>query len=98
MVNECTPTVQQSSTSTTRTTSQRKCSELGPYGKCTADGRFPFLMCTLKRVQADSEVAALEYYPDGTDWTSGVISTQVKAQAPAASMVSAFPINQFCKV
>ncbi|KAL4517943.1 hypothetical protein Ndes2526B_g02334 [Nannochloris sp. 'desiccata'] len=88
MQNECRPMEQGD-------TDQRKCSQLGPFGKCTTpESRFPFLMCSLKRVESDIET--LEYYPDGTDWSSGVINAQ--GASPTASQVEAFPINELCQL
>jgi len=88
MENECEATVHEDSI-------ERKCSELGPYGKCTAEGKFPYLMCSLKRIE-EADVGALEYYPYGSNWTSGVISTQ--EAFPTATQVEAFPMNELCQL
>lgn len=94
MANECKTTEQEA------INSQKRCSAFGPFGKCTADGKYPFLMCSLKTVDSESTtVEALEYYPNGTDWTSGVIPVNAQA-APSvtARQDEAFPISQKCQV
>jgi hypothetical protein len=88
MENEC--------TSTEHGADRMMCTCLGPFGKCTAAGRFPFLMCSLKRVEKSDGVGALEYYPNGTDWTSGVVNEQ--AAPSSMSQDQGFPITQRCRL
>lgn len=63
------------------------CTTLGPYGQCTADGRFPPLTCVLKivdnitNVEIDSEV-------DG--WTSGLISLENLGLEPQTNLTCQF--------
>ncbi|KAI8103353.1 hypothetical protein M9435_004692 [Picochlorum sp. BPE23] len=63
------------------------CITLGPYGQCTADGRFPPLTCVLKivdnitKVEIDSEV-------DG--WTSGLISLENLGFEPQTNLTCQF--------
>jgi hypothetical protein len=72
------------------------CTALGPFKKCTAKGRFPFLMCSLKRVDKPDVAGALEYYPNSTDWTSGMVNEQ--AAPSSMSQDQGFPITQRCRL
>jgi hypothetical protein len=92
MENECKATEQEDSIG------ERKCSGLGPYGKCTAEGgKFPYLMCSLKRIE-ETDVGALEYYPNSSDWTSGVINAQGAPPTASQVEVEAFPMNELCQI
>lgn len=48
----------------------KNCSGLGPFSRCTVDGRYPFLTCSLKSV----DLSNLTYWPGDLDWTSGVVA------------------------
>jgi hypothetical protein len=46
------------------------CMTVGPYGQCTADGRFPPLTCALKIVD---NITNVDIDSASEGWTSGII-------------------------
>lgn len=59
----------------------KNCTKLGSYSSCGKNGTYPYLMCSLKRI---SDLNNITYYPNGKDWTSGIVwnkENQSNAQA-----------------
>ncbi len=74
----------------------KECAQFGPESGCTSDGKWPHLMCTMKRVE---DPVRPGYWGDtGGDWTSGVLLGAGEARDVKAAARDATPLSDLCKL
>lgn len=74
------------------------CTQFGPESGCTPDGKWPHLMCSLKRVADPSSPSSYWGGVTGGYWTSGVLVTADEAREVKAAARDSTPLSDLCKL